>query len=253
MFNFFKNRSNDQTRHFYHALLKGEEKRGIWSKENRFDPDSIGKKPSVLRHFTPTLENYLSLTDKCLDLGCGPGGFLALMAPRCRTIVGADIVPDFISDCRSTIERQSINNASAVLLESTKLPFGDAEFDKVVMVDTIHHLEDHKSTLDEVFRVLKPGGLLLIFEPNKANPLLALLCALDSNEHGLLRLGTFSSYRRILGASFEVVHQEYNGMLVGPEGKISSAIADFVSMGGKSLLGWLSPKLFIVARKRSIS
>jgi hypothetical protein len=42
-------------------------------------------------------------------------------------------------------------------------------------------------------------------------------------------------------------------MLVGPEGKISSAIADFVSMGGKSLLGWLSPKLFIVARKRSIS
>jgi ubiquinone/menaquinone biosynthesis C-methylase UbiE len=250
MFSFFKNRSADQTRHFYRTLLEGGEKRGIWGRENRFDPDSIGKKQSVRRHFLPSVGAYLSQTDACLDLGCGPGGFLALMAPLCNTIVGADIVPNFVDDCRSTIEREAISNASVVLLTSAKLPFGDAQFDKVVMVDTIHHLEIPERTLAEVFRVLKPGGVLLILEPNKANPLLALLCALDPNEHGLLRLGSFSSYRKLLGQQFEIVRQEYNGMLVGPQGKVSVGIADFVSLSGRALLNWLSPKLFIVARKR---
>jgi ubiquinone/menaquinone biosynthesis C-methylase UbiE len=252
MLKFLKNINDRKTRDFYHGLLKGEEKRGVWGVENRFTSNSIIRKPSVLRHFIPQLEIYFSPSDKCLDLGCGPGGFLALMAPLCNSIVGADIVTEFIKECSSTIEKNSIDNASAVLLKSAKLPFDDAEFDKVVMVDTIHHLEDHKKTLYEVSRVLKPGGLLLIFEPNKANPLLALMCVLDSNEHGLLNLGTFSSYRKILEPLFEVVHQEYNGMLIGPEGIMSTAIADFVSMRGNPLLGWLSPKLFIVARKRVI-
>lgn len=250
MFTFFKHRSADQTRSFYQGLVKGTKKRGIWGKENRFDPDFIADKYSVLRHFVPVVGQHLSSTDCCLDLGCGPGGFLSLMAPMCGRIVGADIVPDFVEECRVTIERKALGNASAILLEKTRLPFADGEFDKVVMIDTIHHLEFHDNTMDEVFRVLKPGGLLLIFEPNKANPLLALLCALDSNEHGLLRLGSFSAYRDLLGDAFEIIQQEYNGMLVGPQGSISLAIADFVSAPRHTALCWLSPKLFIAARKR---
>ena len=70
----------------------------------------------------------------------------------------------------------------------------------------------------EVIRVLKPDGLLLIFEPNKANPLLALMCVLDPNEHGLLKLGTFSSYRKLIGRRANIICKEYNGMLVGPDG-----------------------------------
>lgn len=250
MFTFFKHRSADQTRNFYQGLVEDTKKKGIWNKGNRFDPDAIVKKSSVLRHFVPVVGQYLSITDNCLDLGCGPGGFLALMAPLCGRIVGADIVPDFVEESRATIERKALGNASVVLLGKTRLPFTDGEFDKVVMIDTIHHLEFHDNTMDEVFRVLKPGGLLLIFEPNKANPLLALLCALDPNEHGLLRLGSFSAYRRLLGDAFEIIQQNYNGMLVGPQGSVSLAIADFVSASGHTALGWLSPKLFIAARKR---
>lgn len=103
--------------------------------------------------------------------------------------------------------------------------------------------------MEEVVRVLKRGGLLLIFEPNRLNPLLALLCALDKNEHGLLRLGTFAAYRKLLGARFAIEEEQYNGMLVGPEGAVSVAIADFVSGSGRTVFGWLSPKLFIAARK----
>lgn len=249
MLKFFKNRSAEQTRGYYEELAGGQHRRGIWGKESRFDPDVISAKPSVLKHFLPVVTRYLTKNDNCLDLGCGPGGFLSLMAPLCRRITGADIVSGFVNECQAMINRKSIRNADAVLLEKGQLPFADSEFDKVVMIDAIHHLEEPDKTLSEVARVLKPGGQLLIFEPNKLNPLLALLCAIDKNEHGLLRLGTFGAYRQLLGHIFQIENEEFNGVLVGPQGKIAAALADFVSKPKYRMCGWLSPKLFIAARK----
>ncbi len=251
MIRFFGHCSIDQTRRFYQGLMKGENRRSIWGKENRFDADSITRRPSVLRNFVPMVGRYVVPNDKCLDLGCGTGGFLSLMSPMCQGITGADIVPLFVDECLSTIERKAITNASVVLLKGLELPFDDNEFDKVVMIDTIHHLEAPQTTMIEVKRVLKPGGHLLIFEPNKANPLLALMCVLDPNERGLLRLGTLATYRELLGNDFEIVCREFNGILVGPEGNLSVALADLVSDPRYPWLGWLSPKLFIVAKKRN--
>ena len=246
----FKNLSSEQTKDFYENLVKGEHKRGLWGMEHRFDAEQIIQKPSVLKHFVGVIAPYLGQELNCLDLGCGPGGFLALMAPFCKQITGADIVPSFVEEAKETIKRRDIGNATAQLLQPGALPFETASFDRVVMIDTIHHLEKHDETMAEVARVLKPGGLFLIFEPNKLNPLLALMCALDKNEHGLLRLGTFAAYKKLLKANFDIQHQEYNGVLVGPEGKTALAIADFVSKPGNKLFGWLSPKIFMAARKK---
>lgn len=248
MNHFFKIRSSEETCRYYDDLANGRTRRGIWGKENRFDPDLISSNTSVLRHLVPVLCRHLTKDDNCLDLGCGPGGFLSLMAPLCRTIIGADITPAFVKQCRAFIERKPIPNARAVLIENGVLPFGDGEFDKVVLIDTIHHLEDQERTLDEIARVLKPGGLLLIFEPNKLNPLLTLHCMIDRNEHGLLKLGTFGSYRRLLCEAFQIEIEEYNGVLIGPKNKALVAIADYVGKPD-SRLSWLSPKLFMTARK----
>jgi len=192
----------------------------------------------------------LTASHGCLDLGCGPGGFLTLAAPMCGRIVGVDVVPSFVQQCAQQIERAGLANASVILNANSRLPFGDAEFDRVLMVDTIHHLEDVEATIAEVHRVLKPDGVFLIFEPNKLNPLLALMCALDRNEHGLLRMGTFSAYRRLLVGKFEPEVEQYNGVLIGPTGSISGAVADLVSDPKFArFLGWLSPKIFIAARR----
>lgn len=246
----FKASSTQETRGFYEGLSKGENKRGIWGKESRFSPESILVNTSVLRHFVPVVSRFISSGDRCLDLGCGPGGFLTLMAPLCRSITGADIVPSFVNECCEVIGDCRLENATAVLLKEGGLPFEDEQFDRVIMVDTIHHLEHQEQTMGEVVRVLKRGGLLLIFEPNRLNPLLALMCALDKNEHGLLRLGTFGTYRKLLGTHFTIEEEQYNGMLVGLDGAVSVAIADFVSGQGRTAFGWLSPKLFIAARKK---
>jgi ubiquinone/menaquinone biosynthesis C-methylase UbiE len=252
MGNLFGPSTTERTKEFYEALSSGSETRGIWGKENRFDPALIATKPSVLRHFVEPIRPFLSTDHACLDLGCGPGGFLTLAAPMCGRIVGVDVVPSFAQQCEQQIERAGLTNASVILNTNPRLPFDDAEFDRVLMVDTIHHLEDVEATLAEVHRVLKPDGTFLIFEPNKLNPLLALMCALDRNEHGLLRMGTFGAYRRILKGKFEPYVEKYNGVLIGPTGSLSNAIADFVSDPKVApFLGWLSPKIFLAARRVS--
>ncbi len=245
----FKVLSSEETRNFYDGLVEGKNKRGIWGMEKRFSPEAIASKRSVLQHFVPQVARYVTKDDKVLDLGCGPGGFMSLVAPLCKNIVAADIVPSFIAECSAFIVKHNIPNARAVLLEKGVLPFADNEFDVLIMVDVIHHLEAAAETLAEVARVLKPGGRLLVFEPNKLNPLLALLCALDKNEHGLLKLGTFATYRRLLGNDFTIDEQLYSGLLVGPDGDKTIAIANFLSNPKNKLLGWLCPKLFIAARK----
>jgi SAM-dependent methyltransferase len=238
------------TRRFYEDLTAGRESRGIWGYEKRFDPDLLPQKPSVVRHFTQVVARWLHPSDAVLDMGCGPGGFLAAAAPYCGSITGVDIVPAFVEACGRTIHDRGLAHARTVLSTDGLVPAETGVFDAAIMVDTIHHCDDPGAVLDDVRRVLKPGGRLLIFEPNKANPALALMCALDRNEWGLLRLGTGRAYRALLRGRFDVDVCTYSGLLVGPEAPWALAIADTVSTPPCSAaLGWLSPKLFLAARR----
>ncbi len=49
---------------------------------------------------------------------------------------------------------------------SESLPFADNSFERIIMVDALHHVIDQAHTAREMFRVLKPGGLLVIEEPD---------------------------------------------------------------------------------------
>ena len=241
---------SSSTRRFYEDLTTGRTSRGLWGYEKRFDPERVKAKPSVQRHFTSVVASRLRSTDAVLEVGCGPGGFLSAIAPHCGSIVGVDIVPAFVERCQATIEANGLTNARAVLSEDGTVPCATGTFDVVMMIDAIHHCDDPRAVLADVRRVLKPDGLFLIFEPNKGNPALALMCCLDRNEWGLLRLGSRRAYRALLGDGFVVETSTYSGLMVGPEAPAAIAIADFLSTSRASrILGWLSPKIFIAARR----
>jgi demethylmenaquinone methyltransferase/2-methoxy-6-polyprenyl-1,4-benzoquinol methylase len=54
----------------------------------------------------------------------------------------------------------------AVCSQSERLPFPDDYFDRIIMVDALHHVHDQRETAADLFRLLKPGGRLVIEEPD---------------------------------------------------------------------------------------
>ena len=101
-----------------------------------------------------------------LDVACGEGYGTALLAGRgAKRVTGVDLSPQAIAHARS--EYGSLANAEFVEASCTRMPFADASFDVVVSFETLEHIEPQREFIDEVARVLKPDGLLLLSCPNK--------------------------------------------------------------------------------------
>lgn len=122
--------------------------------------------------------------DKVLDVGCGTGS-LTLTAKTYTgpsgAVYGMDASPEMIEAARAKAQQMGCAAAFDLgLIE--KLPYPDATFDVVINRLVMHHLPDDlkRQGLAEIFRVLKPGGILFIADFNPpTNPFLThLLLAL---------------------------------------------------------------------------
>jgi ubiquinone/menaquinone biosynthesis C-methylase UbiE len=103
------------------------------------------------------------------DLGCGSGVFAALLEQRGCHAVGLDISPKLIE-----IGRQTLPNVEFLEGDVESLPFSTASFDGILLSGIVHHLPDPKPCAAEVFRVLRPGGRFVAFDPNRMNPFMWL-------------------------------------------------------------------------------
>lgn len=240
--------SSEDTSDFYNRLMRGEEKRGILGKSTRYNPLQLCQKPSVIRYFDGFIKKYITSDDVVLDFGCGPGTFAIRMAGYCKSVVGVDITEEFINEATQSFEVLGLTNATAIHVAPNQLPFQAASFDAIMMMDVIHHLDDIPTSLTEVLRVLKPGGKILIFEPNKLNPLIWLVHYLDKNERGLLALGTPWKYISILRQYSSKIQYQYNGIVIGPQSKVFDLISALINHKlFYPLFGWLNPKIALYA------
>ncbi len=94
-----------------------------------------------------------------LDLGCGTGGSFRLLR-RFGQVVGLDAAPDALA-----FARQKRLDVPLVLGDAQKLPFVADRFDIVAVLDVLEHLPDDRQALKEIWRVLKPGGVVLFSVP----------------------------------------------------------------------------------------
>ena len=101
-----------------------------------------------------------------LDIACGEGYGSALIARHAAHVTGADIAPAAISHARARYARCA--NLEFREADCAALPFADASFDVVVSFETLEHIRAQETFLDEVRRVLRPGGFVAISCPNKA-------------------------------------------------------------------------------------
>ena len=101
----------------------------------------------------------LPVNGRLLDIGGGTGRVAAAIREFVDDIVIADVSFGMLAHSPRTDFRP-------VCGASESLPFSSDSFDRVIMVDALHHVIDHADTANEMFRVLKPGGVLVIEEPD---------------------------------------------------------------------------------------
>ncbi|WP_426441684.1 class I SAM-dependent methyltransferase [Bradyrhizobium genosp. P] len=106
---------------------------------------------------------------RVIDLGCGSGVFTALLAQRGYKAVGLDISPKLVA-----LGRIKFPDVEFVEGDVEHMPFESATFDGVLLSGLVHHFSDPSRCAAEAFRILKPGGSFVAFDPNRMNPFMYL-------------------------------------------------------------------------------
>ena len=99
-----------------------------------------------------------------LDVGCGRGAILKLLASRANRLVGVDIDADTRQLARAEMMLAGIPNCSLRKGDMYRLPFADNEFNTIIIDDVLADARHPIRALQEARRLLRPGGRLFVLE-----------------------------------------------------------------------------------------
>jgi len=133
--------------HKEYKLLKDRELFFWWNVGRRRILQDVLK-----RHFAP------SFNLKILDVGCGPGGNILFLKDFGK-VTGLDASDEAL------VYAKGLPYHDLVFGSAIHIPFPDYTFDCAAALDVVEHIEDDRRALSEMFRVLKPGGVLLLTVP----------------------------------------------------------------------------------------
>lgn len=158
-------------------------------------PESKQDKKKEVEYFDKYIENYseydlwgeetygwildqLDLTTKSralkiLDLGCGTGVWSERLASLGHFVYGIDISQKMIQVAAKK-GRVDGSRFSVALGDIEALPFGSGKFDVCFVGGVLHHFPSVSAALEQVSRVVKPGGRVYLLEPNGSNPIMRL-------------------------------------------------------------------------------
>jgi len=102
---------------------------------------------------------------KTLDAGCGKGYLGEAIRSYTKEYTGFDISSSAVEIAKDRI-KDAVFKTGSVL----ELPFGDESFDCVICSEVLEHVPSYGKAIQELFRVTKKGGTVLISTPNRINP-----------------------------------------------------------------------------------
>jgi ubiquinone/menaquinone biosynthesis C-methylase UbiE len=99
-----------------------------------------------------------------LDMGCGAGHLSFAIAPDAEHVVAYDLSPEMLQIVSREAGRRGFTNLSTQQGKAEVLPFSNGTFDWVCTRYSAHHWTDIRVALREAWRVLKPGGSIIVID-----------------------------------------------------------------------------------------
>ncbi len=108
-----------------------------------------------------------NLNDSFIDVGCGSGNLIIQVAKKYPSLdlIGVDLSSEILELAKKKAAENKINEKIVFKIGSVEnLPFPGKSVDFILSTLSLHHWEDPKHAFEEIFRVLKDGGVSLIFD-----------------------------------------------------------------------------------------
>lgn len=99
---------------------------------------------------------------RVLDVATGAGHTAATIAPNVEHVTASDLSPEMIEQTKKLFASKGLSNTDAVVVDVEALEFPDNTFDAVTCRIAPHHFLDIQKAVDEIARVLKPGGAFIL-------------------------------------------------------------------------------------------
>jgi len=115
---------------------------------------------SVYQSTGKSVAKYINSTDTVLECACGTGGISIYVAPVCEKLFVSDYAEGMLRQAKKKLEK--FDNVVYKRADITALKARDNSFDAVIAGNVIHLLPDPRLALDELTRVCKDGGKLII-------------------------------------------------------------------------------------------
>lgn len=164
--------------------------------------------PHVARYQFTT--ETIKQADVVMDIACGTGyGVSILKSGGYEKIYGVDL--DHSAVKYAANHYLKAGGITFIQANGSKLPFGDHSFDLITCFETFEHLLDSRSFLDELYRVLKPSGKLIISVPNA--PLWAPFSAPPNLSVEDIRLGLGHKHDFTAGQFYELLSEYFDTIM----------------------------------------
>lgn len=169
--------------------------------------------------------SYVPSNGRLLDVGCGQGAWsrtLTPYLPQVREVVGVDREERWVNEAGQSVTSETGPSYRYMTALADALPFPDAHFEVATCQTVLIHMSDPQAVINEMLRVLAPGGLLLLVEPcNRATQVTQKSWTYD--EHPDLTIERFDFYlrceegKRRLGEGDNSLGDRLPSLLLGQE------------------------------------